>query len=84
VLLSAQQELSPLTSASAVAATLNVIGPGLGTVGASESYAIIEPFGRVVLTVCMLLGRLEILTVLALFSPFFWRYRGQLPKIPRR
>lgn len=84
VLLTLQQDLSPLTSASAVAATLNVIGPGLGQVGASESYAVIQPFGRVVLTVCMLLGRLEILTVLALLSPFFWRYRGQLPKTPRR
>jgi trk/ktr system potassium uptake protein len=66
-----QKNLIPLTSATAVAATLNVIGPGLGQVGVSESYEVINPFGRVVLTTCMLLGRLEILTALALLSPAF-------------
>lgn len=39
----------------------------------SESFEIVNPFGRVVLTVCMLLGRLEIFTVLAVLSPSFWR-----------
>ena len=68
-----QEDLSLLTSATAVAATLNVVGPGLGQVGATESYEIVNPFGRGVLTVCMLLGRLEIFTVLALLSPAFWR-----------
>ncbi len=73
ILVTAQQDLTPLTSASAVAATLNVIRPGLGQVGATESYEAVNAFGRVVLTVCMLLGRLEILTALALLSPAFWR-----------
>ena len=72
-LVALQEELTPLSSATAVAATLNVIGPGLGQVGAAESYEIINPFGRAVLTLCMLLGRLEIFTVLALLSPAFWR-----------
>jgi trk system potassium uptake protein TrkH len=72
-LVASQQNLTPLTSATAVAATLNVIGPGLGQVGASESYEVINSFGRVVLTACMLLGRLEILTALALLSPAFWK-----------
>ena len=72
-LVASQQDLTPLTSATAVAATLNVIGPGLGQVGASESYEVVDPFGRVVLTACMLLGRLEILTALALLSPAFWK-----------
>jgi trk/ktr system potassium uptake protein len=71
-LVALQEELTPLSSATAVAATLNVVGPGLGQVGASESYEIVNPFGRVVLTVCMLLGRLEVFTVLALLSPAFW------------
>jgi Trk-type K+ transport system membrane component len=53
--------------------TLNDVGPGLGQVGATESFEIVNPFGRVVLTVCMLLGRLEIFTVLALLSPAFWK-----------
>jgi trk system potassium uptake protein TrkH len=73
LLLGIQRELDPFSAATAVAATLNVIGPGLGQVGASESYEAINAFGRGVLTLLMLLGRLEIFTVLALFSPAFWR-----------
>jgi trk system potassium uptake protein TrkH len=73
LLLGIQRDLDPFSAATAVAATLNVIGPGLGQVGASESYEAINAFGRGVLTLCMLLGRLEIFTVLALFSPAFWR-----------
>jgi trk system potassium uptake protein TrkH len=68
-----QENLTLTSSATAVAATLNDVGPGLDQVGATESYEIVNPFGRVVLTGCMLLGRLEIFTVLALLSPAFWR-----------
>jgi trk/ktr system potassium uptake protein len=68
-----QKDLTPLSSATAVATTLNDVGPGLGQVGATESFEIVDPLGRFVLTVCMLLGRLEIFTVLALLSPAFWR-----------
>jgi trk system potassium uptake protein TrkH len=73
LLVTQQDNLTLTSSATAVAATLNVIGPGLGQVGASESYEIVDPFGRVVLTVCMLLGRLELFTALALLSPAFWK-----------
>ncbi len=72
-LVALKENLTPLSSATAVAATLNDVGPGLGQVGATESYEVVAPFGRAVLTVCMLLGRLEIFTVLALLSPAFWR-----------
>ncbi len=72
-LVALQEGLTLISSVTAVAATLNDVGPGLGQVGASESFEIVNPFGRVVLTVCMLLGRLEIFTVLALLSPAFWR-----------
>jgi trk system potassium uptake protein TrkH len=68
-----QGELTPLSSITAVAATLNDVGPGLGQVGATESFEVVDPLGRFVLTVCMLLGRLEIFTVVALLSPAFWR-----------
>ena len=68
-----QEDLSLISSATAVAATLNDVGPGLDQVGGTESFEIVNPFGRVVLTACMLLGRLEIFTVLALLSPAFWR-----------
>jgi trk system potassium uptake protein len=73
VLVALQDNLTLTSSATAVAATLNVIGPGLGQVGATESFEIVDPFGRVVLTVCMLLGRLELFTALALLSPAFWK-----------
>jgi trk system potassium uptake protein TrkH len=70
-LVAIQPDLDLVSSATAVAATLNVIGPGLGQVGASESYEAVNYFGRVILTLCMVLGRLEILTALALLSPAF-------------
>jgi trk system potassium uptake protein TrkH len=73
LLVALQGDLTLTTSATAVAATLNVVGPGLGQVGASETYEIVDPLGRFVLTVCMLLGRLEIFTVVALLSPAFWK-----------
>ena len=72
-LVALQEDLTPISSATAVAATLNDVGPGLGQVGATESFEIVNPLGRFVLTVCMLLGRLEIFTVLAILSPAFWR-----------
>ena len=68
-----QGELTPLSAATAVATTLNDVGPGLGQVGATESFEIVNPLGRFVLIVCMLLGRLEIFTVVALLSPAFWK-----------
>jgi trk system potassium uptake protein TrkH len=73
LLVALQDNLTLTSSASAVATTLNDVGPGLDQVGATESFEIVNPFGRVVLTICMLLGRLEIFTVLALLSPVFWR-----------
>lgn len=72
-LVALQPDLTRVSSLSAVAATLNVIGPGLEQVGASESYTAVNTFERVILMLCMLLGRLEILTALALLSPAFWR-----------
>jgi trk system potassium uptake protein len=62
-----------LTSFAAVAATIGNIGPGLGGVGPAENYALIPQAGKVLLTLCMLLGRLEIYTVILLLVPEFWR-----------
>jgi trk system potassium uptake protein TrkH len=72
-LVALQEDLTLISASTAVAATLNVIGPGLGQVGASENFEAVNPFGRVVLTACMLLGRLEIFTALAVLSPAFWK-----------
>ncbi|MBU1700742.1 MAG: TrkH family potassium uptake protein [Candidatus Eisenbacteria bacterium] len=65
--------LDLISSFSAVAANLGNVGPGLGSVGASETYSALPALGKILLTVCMLLGRLEIYTILVLFSPVFWR-----------
>lgn len=57
----------------AVAATLGNIGPGLGSVGPTDNYAAIPAFGKWVLSLLMLMGRLEVFTVVILLSPTFWR-----------
>ena len=56
---------------SAVGACINNLGPGLGEVAAN--YANITDFAKWVLSFAMLLGRLEIFTLLVLFTPAFWR-----------
>jgi len=63
-----------LTSAvSSVAATLGNVGPGLGSVGATGNYADINFIGKWVLVACMLLGRLEIYSVVILLLPLTWK-----------
>jgi len=61
------------TACSSVIATLGNIGPGLNAVGATQNYAAIPHFGQAFLTCLMLLGRLELYTVLILFLPSFWK-----------
>lgn len=61
------------TSFSAVAATLGNIGPGLGMVGPVENYSHFQVFGKWFLSFLMLLGRLELFTVLILFSKSLYR-----------
>jgi len=61
------------TSVGAVAATLGNIGPGIGDVGPALNYADIQVAGKWYLSFLMLVGRLELFTVLVLFSPMFWR-----------
>jgi len=58
---------------SAVVATLNNIGPGVGELGPTENYADFTLGGKILLTVLMLLGRLELFAILVLFVPSFWR-----------
>jgi len=65
--------LDIITSLGAVAATLGNIGPGLGGVGPTDNYAYLPDAGKWLLSFFMLAGRLEIFTVIILFSPSFWR-----------
>lgn len=62
-----------MSSFSAVIACINNAGPGLNQVGPANNYAGLTDFQTWVCTVGMLIGRLEIFTVLILFTPHFWR-----------
>ena len=62
-----------VTATSSVVACLGNVGPGLGAVGPTEVYAFIPAPGKLVLSLAMLLGRLELYTVVLLLMPSFWR-----------
>ncbi|HEX79163.1 MAG TPA: TrkH family potassium uptake protein [Dehalococcoidia bacterium] len=67
--------LDHITALSSVTASLGNVGPGLGMVGPMENYFFIPAAGKGVLIFCMLAGRLELFTLLMLFTPAFWRWR---------
>jgi trk system potassium uptake protein TrkH len=62
-----------ISAFTAVLASINNCGPGLGTVGPANNYSGLTDFQTWVCTTAMLVGRLEIFTVLILFTPQFWR-----------
>lgn len=66
-------DLDIVTAASSVAATLGNIGPGLGGVGPMHNYAEIPQIGKWMLSLFMLMGRLELYTVVLLFVPETWK-----------
>jgi trk system potassium uptake protein TrkH len=65
--------LDPITATTAVVASVNNIGPGLGDVGPAVNFQGLSNFQTWVCTLAMLLGRLELLAVLVLLTPQFWR-----------
>ena len=65
--------LDIITASTAVAATFFNIGPGLERVGSIENFAFMSPFGKLFLSFLMILGRLELVTVLTVLLPHFWR-----------
>jgi trk system potassium uptake protein TrkH len=65
--------LDLVTASTSSAAALNVAGIGLGEVGAIENFGAVPPAGRFILALLMLVGRLEVFTVLVLLTPAFWR-----------
>ena len=64
--------LDQVTAFSAVAATINNLGPGLGEV--SSNFIALTDAAKWISIISMLLGRLEIFTLLVLISPAFWRH----------
>ncbi len=57
----------------AAASAIGNIGPGLADFGPTDNYALLPDFGKWLLTFCMLLGRLEIFTIIVIFSRVFWK-----------
>jgi trk system potassium uptake protein TrkH len=66
-------QLDLATAFSATATTLGNVGPGLGAIGPTENFAHLPAVAKWILSLLMLLGRLEIFTVLVFLSPAYWR-----------
>ena len=62
-----------LTSIGAVATCLGNVGPGIGEVGPVDNFSAVPMGAKWVLSFLMLLGRLELFTILVLFTPYFWK-----------
>ena len=75
ILLVALDNFDFTTNFTAVLTTLNNVGPGLAKVGPIENFSQFSYFSKVILSVDMLVGRLEILPILMLFAPQVWRKR---------
>lgn len=67
------QGVDLITGATAVATTLNNVGPGLGAVGPMAHFGHLPDFSKFVLSLCMLAGRLELFTLMVLLFPDFWK-----------
>lgn len=65
--------IDPITASSSAATCMAGIGPGLGSVGPMSSFANLPEFSKVVLSLLMIVGRLEIITVFVIFTRTFWK-----------
>ncbi|MCX8006358.1 MAG: TrkH family potassium uptake protein, partial [Burkholderiaceae bacterium] len=66
-------DVDVVTAFTAIVACVNNTGPGLGEVGPAATYQGLSDFATWVCSIAMLLGRLEMMSVLVLFTPAFWR-----------
>ena len=73
VILVSATGLEPMDTLGAVASALGNVGPGFGAVGPTTTFAEVHPIAKAVLIVDMLLGRLELFTILVLLHPEFWQ-----------
>jgi trk system potassium uptake protein TrkH len=73
LLVLAAEDIPIITAISACAASIGNIGPGLGEVGPAGNYAGLSSFTKAVLSFLMIIGRLELFTILVIFTPAFWR-----------
>ena len=65
--------VDPITASSSAATCMAGIGPGLGSVGPMSSFANLPETGKIVLSLLMIIGRLEIITLLTIFTHTFWK-----------
>ncbi|MDD3706147.1 MAG: TrkH family potassium uptake protein [Clostridiaceae bacterium] len=73
VLIVSLDNLDWATTISSVAATIGNVGPGFGVVGAAGNYSTLSNLSKIVLSMCMIIGRLEIYPILLLGMPSFWK-----------
>lgn len=73
LLLLSEKNISGVTAITATISAVNNIGPGLEAVGAIENFSWFSPFGKIVLSLLMAIGRLEIFAILVIFLPRFWK-----------
>ncbi len=71
VVASGGYDVTPPSTAALTA--IGNVGPGLGAVGPTENFHHMPAYVKLVLSFCMIAGRLEIFTVLVLFEPHFWK-----------
>ena len=69
----AAEDLPIITAISACAASIGNVGPGLGEVGPLGNYSELSSFTKIALSLLMIIGRLELYTILVIFTPTFWR-----------
>ncbi len=67
------QDMDLVSAFTATLTCISNVGPGLGSVGPVDNFSHVPTLSKWVLTLCMLLGRLEIYAILVLFIPEFWR-----------
>ena len=63
-----------MTAFTACLASINNIGPGFSLVGVTQNFGFFSDFSKIFLAFLMVVGRLEVFTVLALFSKRFWKF----------
>lgn len=73
VLLMTATGMQTFDAIGAVASSVGNVGPGFGMVGPATTYAAVSPAGKLILSLCMLLGRLEFVTLLVFLRAEFWR-----------
>ena len=62
-----------ITSVGAAASCLSNVGPAIGDVGPADTFAKLNDFSKIFLSILMIIGRLEIFTIIILFTPYFWK-----------